>query len=626
LRRIIESLLLYTSQKPGAPFAFLALIVVIVSLTGGIFLFIASENSIGLWESLYWAFARAIDTGSLSEDWSNPPAVRGLSLALSVIGLALVGALIGFIASGIQTVVLDIRDSADVTRLDGHYILVGFGPRLIPVLRALLSRGADSFVVFSKLPGQIIRQSLREANVDASRASIYPVRGEVIQPSDLERASFKRARGVIFLQEGPARTISDFVMMRSLHVLFPNRKLGEHTVVLELCDHKSLRSIGGFNHGTVPYVSERELVSKTLLQCARFDGYEVVFEKLFLSGQFAAQRKSSVGLEGVFFSDLLSASVSHVPLGVLLPPLEAGSEAKLVLNPPCDYEIEEGDEIFWFGFANKPVELAELCETVPPRAVAARPAKGFSKVLIHGNSDCVPILISELSAHSPAGVEIVWLAAPSGNAEISGQSHTDSINPSSNSGGERGRLSVIRAHFFTQDLLEMVELQDIDAAFLLADDELSVVEADSKTLGFFHDFQAVLRAGNKERRPSVFAEVETESTGRLLDSYGVDTVLVREKWIGRQMAELAISPDFHPVFKELLSAGGVEIAINDVSDYLSGEDPLSVASLLLQAQRSSEIPIAFLNLSGDVSMITEHQIVPSDPGTKLVVMGHQIYS
>ena len=71
---------------------------------------------------------------------------------------------------------------------------------------------------------------------------------------------------------------------------------------------------------------------------------------------------------------------------------------------------------------------------------------------------------------------------------------------------------------------------------------------------------------------------------------------------------------------------GVEIAINDLSDYLTGEDPLSIASLLLQAQRLSEIPIAFLNHSGDVSMITEHQIVPSDPGTKLVVMGHQIYS
>ena len=621
--RILDSLLLYTSQKPGAPFAFLALIVVIVSSLGGIGFFVASGNSSGVWESLHWAFARAIDTGSLSEDWSNPPAVRVLSLAMSVIGLALVGALIGFIASGIQTVVLDIRDSADVTRLEGHYILVGFGPRMIPVLRALLSRGADSFVVFSKLPGQIIRQSLREANVNFTSASVYPVRGEIIQPSDLERASFKRAKGVIFLQEGSAKTISDFVMMRSLHVLFPTHRLGEHTVVLELCDHRSLKSIGGFQRGAVPYVSERELISKTLLQCARFDGYGIVFEELFLSGQFAAQRKTSAGLEGVLFSNLLYASVSHVPLGVVLPPLEAGDDAKLVLNPPSDYEIEEGDEIFWFGPAGKSVELAELHESVPPRTVASRPAKGFSRVLIHGNSDCVPILISELSAHSPAGVDIVWLAAPSRNANYNFASDAGiAAGPDK----DREGLRLLRADFFTQDLLERVDLRDIDVVFLLADAELSAVEADSKTLGLFHDLQAVFKAEKKEALPSVFAEVETESTGRLLRSSGVDMVLVREKWIGRQMAELAVSPDLHPVFKELLSAGGVEIAINDVSGYLDGEDSFSIPSVLLQAQSLSEIPIAFLDSSGHVSMITEHQVVPADPGTKIVVMGHQIYS
>ncbi|MEL0200186.1 MAG: hypothetical protein VW959_02400 [Aquiluna sp.] len=105
---------------------------------------------------------------------------------------------------------------------------------MIPVLRALLLRGADSFVVFSKLPGQKIRQSLKEANIDGSKASVYPVRGELVQASDLDRASFARARGVIFLQEGFAKTISDFVMMRSLHVLYPNNKIDSQTVVLEL--------------------------------------------------------------------------------------------------------------------------------------------------------------------------------------------------------------------------------------------------------------------------------------------------------------------------------------------------------------------------------------------------------
>ena len=623
MRRIFDSLLLYTSQRPGAPFAFLALIVLIVSLAGGLGFFVASGRSSGVWESLFWAFTRAIDTGSLSEDWANSPAVRALSLAISVIGLVLVGGLIGFIASGIQTVVLDIRDSADVTRLEGHYILVGFGPRMIPVLRALLSRGADSFVVFSKLPGQKIRQSLKEANIDASKASVYPVRGEVVQASDLERASFAQAKGVIFLQEGFGKTISDFVMMRSLHVLFPNHRIGRQTVVLELCDHKSLKSIGEFQQGAIPYVSERELVSKTLLQCARFGGYGGVFEDLFLSGRFGTHREGSSGLEGVIFSDLLAASITHIPLGVLLPPLEAGSDAKLVLNPPSDYEIEEGDQIFWFGPAGKSVQFKDLQQTTPPQAVAARPAKGFSKVLVHGNSECVPILISELSAHSPAGVNIVWLASPSRNND---SEYVSQALPTSDSNGREGGLSVLRADFFTQDILEKAELGEFDAVFLLADDALSVVEADSKTLGFFHDMKAVLRAGKVERQPAVFAEVETESTGRLLEASGVDTVLVREKWIGLQMAELAVSPDFHPVFKELLSAGGVEIAINDVSDYLVGEGPLSVESVLLKAQSLSEIPIAFLDGGGHVSMITEHKSAPTEPGTKLVVMGHQIYS
>ena len=79
---------------------------------------------------------------------------------------------------------------------------------------------------------------------------------------------------------------------------------------------------------------------------ARFGGYGRVFEELFLSGRFSTHRKGSSGLEGVIFSDLLAASVTHIPLGVLLPPLEAGSDAKLVLNPPSDYEIEDGDQIF----------------------------------------------------------------------------------------------------------------------------------------------------------------------------------------------------------------------------------------------------------------------------------------
>ena len=220
-------------------------------------------------------------------------------------------------------------------------------------------------------------------------------------------------------------------------------------------------------------------------------------------------------------------------------------------------------------------------------------------------------------------MDIVWLASPSGDNDPEEASHAFAV---SNSSIKEGGLSVLRADFFTQDVLERAELDDLDAVFLLADDALSVVEADSKTLGFFHDVKAALGAGKVARQPAVFAEVETESTGKVLEASGVDTVLVREKWIGLQMAELAVSPDFHPVFKELLSAGGVEIAINNVSDYFVGEEPLSVESVLLKAQSLSEIPIAFLDGSGNVSMITEHKFAPTKLGTKLVVMGHQIYS
>ena len=128
-------------------------------------------------------------------------------------------------------------------------------------------------------------------------------------------------------------------------------------------------------------------------------------------------------------------------------------------------------------------------------------------------------------------------------------------------------------------------------------------------------------------RPQTVVELHDENNRDLLAGLGVGDIIVSPDVISAQLAQIARSAILGPIYRELLSAGGVEISIRPASHYVELGVACRFDDLLYAAAQKMEIALGVRSqATGEIRLNPARDAAwHFDDAHQVVVLAQQVY-
>jgi len=243
-----------------------------------------------------------------------------------------------------------------------------------------------------------------------------------------------------------------------------------------------------------------------------------------------------------------------------------------------------------------------------------------ARVLLIGWTDILYTVLQELDAHAMRGTEVTILSNV--NYETTQQRmESHQLNTLKNL-----TLEFLEGNAVIQSAWEDIELPGFQSIVVLADGTDEQGGADTRTL------QILLRLSDLRKQHESLAhtvvELLDDNNRALLTGLDVDDIIVSPEVVSAQLAQIAGQEVLAPIYRELLSAGGVEISMRPAGDYVQLNNDCSFNDIIYACQQKMEIALGLRlarnggELLMNPSRRTTWQLGEHD---KMIVLAQQVY-
>ena len=601
---------------------------------------ISNEIDGGFFDALWWSMKHILDPGALAENYGAPPLVIAFALFNSIMGLVITSALIGYIVNAIQSAFEQTKTGSSTIRESGHFLILGWNRKAVPILMRLAKIDENlRVVILTTTDTEILRSELRRHARRLKKLKIIPLQGSITSPGDLRRIALKQAAYVIVLAEGlgAKNSFSDVTTIKTLMLMNSNlSQFNASNVVAEIVDSDKLKIANVVSNAKHPIVSSGQVISKIIVQCARYPGYSNVYGKLFSEDEIEISLITIDDAEGKTFGEVALRVENGTAIGISWFKDEGDSKRRVtVLNPEPDFDLAGDDEIVVISRSSSLKLNKDQIDNVWEKNEikenkifpSARP--NIKKVLIFSMNPNIIEIIREMNQHTMDRLEIVLACkdAVSNCEKISSQLSED--------------LEKVKDIFATQPhiepmefdlegnwLFENIELSKFDAVFILADESESKVDADSRTVLLLVLIKNLINTGN-ENVPPIVAEVLDKQTLDLLKDTPVNDAVITTDFISNLLLQIARNPFLESIYRELLNAGGVEMGFRPIERYVNVNEEISHSRLVKTAQAFNETVIGYEFIRNAKSEIVinpgKKEIFKFHSGDHLIVLAQQLY-
>jgi voltage-gated potassium channel Kch len=530
----------------------------------------------GFFKQLFNSLMHALDPGTVAGDtggWSFLITMLLLTLA----GLFIVSALIGVIATGIDSKLDDLRRGRSLVIENDHTVILGWSDSVFAIVRELSianeSRRRPAVVILAEQDKVEMEDELREKVPQLRGTRVICRTGSPLDLGDLALSNHGDARSIIVLS--PDGDEPDTEVIKTLLALTHEGADASAHIVAEIQDPQNLdaaRLVGG---DRTVIVDKRETIARLIVQTARQSGAAAVYTELFDFDGDEVYFHADASLSSATFAEAVKAYETASIIGL------AGADGSVRLNPPGtaivgDSEIiaiaEDDSALETAERSSAPIDEARI-SAIPP--VPEEP----SKVLVLGWNERAHTVVRELDEY----------AAPGSTLEILAEYGKPDVPALTN-------LTATVRHGRTSERasLDAYPIGEYDQVIVLCySDELSAQRADARTLVTLLHLREMVGDRTKGARPSIVSEMLDDRNRALAQVAHVDDVIVSDEILSLILSQLSENARLEAVFQDLLDADGSEIYLRPVEHYVTAGGAVTYMTIVEAAARRGETAIGY---------------------------------
>ena len=575
----------------------------------------------GFWDSLWWSLNQVLRLPGVQRMYGATATVLAYAFFLSIMGLAVFSILISLINNAMRTRIEALRRGETPVLERNHVLVMGWSNKVFSVLRQLarLEPGIK-VVILAPLEIKKMQEELRVAGIPNEPISIILRTGVPSNRSELERVALDRASSVIILSTDAddSESIKAMVLLAAKDD-WPGKA---PTLTSEIAHERNYELARIASRDRLQIVSSAKVISKVIVQAIRNPGLSRIYNELFSPDGNSIYVQQVPECTDVSIEDIAYRIKDAIPIGIAWKKNQDGKLRYAAgLNPEPDYEIA-GDEKLILIARGLPVHY--VATQAGYQSTVAREGGGHTRVpqrvMVIGWTGMIYDILLELDAHASQGTQI---------SILSGKEPKEAgtlIEQHEEGGFENLELTFVKGDAVDAAAYAGIDLKSYQSVVVLADKGKEDGDIDTRTL------RILLRLSDLRKYDKMLAhtvvELMDEANGDLIAGLGVDDVVISPNVVSAQLAQIARQDVLGPIYRELLSAGGVEISLRPAGDYIALNADCHYDDLTYAAQQKLEIALG-IRLARDNGEVllnpTRDKIWRFEEDDQLIVLAQQLY-
>lgn len=645
--RIKERILFFLERQfiKGAHFQllFVAALIGVISLVGGLLITPVEETSDSLGEAVWWAFLRLTDPGYLGDDegvWR-----RIISTILTILGSVIfLGSMVAIITAWLNRKVRNLEQGLTPVTSNNHVLILGWTNKTIHTVGEIFQsvgrlRKFLKFYGARKLKVIILSedvtpshvQELRDYPLIGKRASDIILRsGSSIEREHLKRVDSQNAAVIIIPSSWRSEeelitpdviTIKTLLSLSAESINAHSRKRLPY-VVAEIQDENKIKAAYRAYSGPIEVIGSNTIISRLLAQNIRHEGLSAVYNALL--SRSISNNIFSIAYpeaEGKLIYELKPSFPKAILLGVVRTENEVDQP---LLNVSPDFKVKNGDRLVLVAKNSKDTQIQPISGNAPKTNIkvtqnlSVEEQEGTVNILLLGWNNHVPALIKELCTYEDESYHITLVFLNAKKERLAALERIDNLT-------ERVTWEYVEADYVKESELKKLNPAAFDNVLLISSDRISETEeADARTIVGYILLEEEL--DNAPKRPAVLMELADPANESLLRRYKGE-VIISPMILSNLLAGIALQRDVNSIYKELFTVGGPEIIFRNPADYEIQDELIPFWELENKAIEYGETALGIFELNGAMSRQDalvlnpgRHKKLEIKPGTLLVVV------
>jgi voltage-gated potassium channel Kch len=564
----------------------------------------------------YWAaFTKILGIGS-TDAWG----AQIVNFIYWAIGIAISGAVIGFISAAITRAVARLKEGKSAVIESGHTLILGWSNRVFPILSELAIANENirkpRVVIFAGTARAVMDAEIASRVPNLGKLKVITRTGDVTNPEDLKRANVSSAKSIIILdadESGDATVVSTVLAVKAVNANASTR------IIAELDDANTAEAISTATKGQVIAVRSHDVIARVTAQASRQPGLAAVtLDLLDFSGDeiyFA----DVPALVGKTYADALLAFNGASVIGVV------DGKGKTHINPAQNSKIGVGSKIIAIAQDDDKIVYTGVRDDIAKKKIPAHkaPVRKPEHLLFIGWSSMGRSVVSELAQFLPKGSTVHIVAEKKHVAPEELKSLKFGSNIKVTHASVSGDIDELIAAAAAKKYNEVIILGYREA--------ISETEADAQTMLTMLQMNQLFEAkGNGVEPTRLVAEILDSRKTELARVAAADDMVVSDNLAALLIAQVSENPALAPVFDDLFDAQGASINVNPIDHYVPLGKDIEFAELVAIGRSHGESVIGYRTLKGSkhdpasgvkLNPLKTNTFKPAE-GDGLVVIGH----
>jgi Trk K+ transport system NAD-binding subunit len=560
-------------------------------------------------EAFWQSFLHTIDTGAIQADttWGY----RIIATILTLMGVFIFSALISVLTTGLDGIFVQIRKGRSKVIEKNYTLILGWTNKIFKIVSELIVANANQkhrhIVIMADRDKISMEDELRSRIPDRKTTHIIVRRGNPLDLDDLKIVTPSEAKSIIIL--APEEKNPDSYVIKSilaLNHMIASQPPGVTQIIAELKDKSNIDAIEFWEKDAKVrnkcYIHSQDILARITALTSRQSGYSAILTEL-LDYEYSEIYFKPIPQEFIgkpFYNSLFSKNrVSSVSLhknkdiieNITVIGIRRGKET--LINPLIGEEIktlQKDDQLIVVAEDDYEGTLEMIDNpNVDERAIANIPHSQdkTENVLILGWNENCKTIITELSNYIETGSEILVIAD-----KIESKDHVEQIRQ-----GKEILIKYREADTTDHRVLEKLELGRFDYIIVLGYTNLDIQERDARTLLTLLHLRKILENRKVEREISIVSELSDDRNRRLAETFKPCDFIISDNIISTMMAQLSENSELKPVFDDLMNAGGCEIYLRPVTNYINPKIEVNFNTIIKSAAQKKEIAIGYRKIA-----------------------------